>query len=53
MIKFPEISPNFTIDDIRAIRRYDYEVTKGLTTEEKCMYYNNKEFREQIRRKAG
>ncbi len=33
------ISPNFTIDDIRAIRTYNYEMTKDMTNEERDAYY--------------
>ena len=36
-----EISPNFTIDDIHKIREYNYEMTKHMTVEEKCKYYND------------
>jgi hypothetical protein len=34
------ISPNFTMDDIRAIRTYNYEMTKNMTSEERCAYYD-------------
>ncbi|MCL2140967.1 MAG: hypothetical protein FWH42_04815 [Dehalococcoidia bacterium] len=30
----PEISPNFTIDDIHKIREWNYERRKGMTPEE-------------------
>ena len=30
----PEISPNFTIEDIHKIREWNYERRKGMTTEE-------------------
>ena len=36
-----KISPNFTIDDIHKIREYNYEITKGMTTEELSAYYKN------------
>ena len=36
-----EISPNFTIDDIHKIREYHYEITKNMTTDEWCAYFNN------------
>lgn len=35
-----EISPDFTIEDIRKIRERNYEVTKHMPTEEKLLYYN-------------
>ena len=38
----PDISPNFTIDDIHKIREYNYEQTKNLSPKEQCDYYNNK-----------
>lgn len=38
MIK-PNISPNFTIDDIHKIREYNYEMTKNMTSEERTSYY--------------
>ena len=38
----PDISPNFTIDDIHKIREYNYEQTKNLSIKEQCDYYNNK-----------
>ena len=34
------ISPNFTIDDIRAIRTHNYEMTKNMTDEERDAYYD-------------
>ena len=36
------ISPNFTIDNIRAIRTYNYEMTKNMTDEERNRYYDRK-----------
>jgi|GEM_PF-1257007 len=33
-IPMPEISPNFTIEDIRKIREWHYEKRKGMTPEE-------------------
>ena len=30
----PDISPNFTVDDIRKIREWDYERCKDATVEE-------------------
>lgn len=35
-----EISPDFTVEDIRKIRERNYEATKHMTTEEKLLYYN-------------
>ncbi|MCL2063586.1 MAG: hypothetical protein FWG98_04350 [Candidatus Cloacimonetes bacterium] len=35
-----EISPNFTLEDIRKIRDYDYEMTKNMNNEEMIAYYN-------------
>jgi hypothetical protein len=35
-----DISPAFTIEDIHKIRERNYEVTKGMTIEEKLRYYN-------------
>ena len=47
-IKF-EISPNFTIDDIHKIREYNYWMSKDLSDDEKLRYYNDPEFKKQIR----
>jgi len=30
----PDISPDFTLDDIRKIRDYNYEMTKHMTLDE-------------------
>ena len=35
-----EISPDFTLEDIRKIRDYNYEITKNMTTQERIAYYN-------------
>jgi len=35
-IPMPEISPDFTIEDIHKIREWNYERQKGMTTEEIC-----------------
>ena len=35
-----EISPDFTLEDIRKIRDYDYEMTKNMTSQEQIDYYN-------------
>ena len=40
MVTKPDISPDFTIEDIHNIREYNYEATKNLTLEEKLAYYN-------------
>lgn len=42
MIEMPYISPKFTIDDIHRIREYNSEVTKNMTVEEKCEYFNSR-----------
>jgi hypothetical protein len=34
----PEISSDFTIEDIHKIREWHYEVYKGMTPEEICEY---------------
>ena len=38
----PQISPNFTIEDIHKIREYNYEMTKHMTTEELCDHINKR-----------
>ena len=38
----PEISKDFTIDDIHKIREYNYEETKNLTVAEQAAYYKTK-----------
>jgi len=42
----PNISPNFTVDDIHKIREYHYELTKNMTFEERAAFYHDgaKEF---------
>ena len=40
MIAKPDISPDFTIDDIYKIREYHYELTKDMTTQERINFYN-------------
>ena len=37
-----EISPDFTMDDIRKIRDYNYEMTKDMTFEERSAYYDER-----------
>jgi len=34
-----DLSPNFTLEDIRKIRDYNYEMTKDMTREERSAYY--------------
>jgi len=34
-----KISPDFTVEDIRKIRRYNYEVTKNMAVKERWAYY--------------
>ena len=38
----PEVSPDFTIEDIHRIREYNYEVTKNMSVNERRQYYNSK-----------
>ena len=35
-----EISPDFTLEDSRKIRDYNYEITKNMTSKEMIDYYN-------------
>jgi len=35
----PKLSPDFTMDDIRKIRDWSYEVLKDATVEERLAYY--------------
>jgi hypothetical protein len=49
----PVTSSNFTIDDIHAMRRYNYEVTKGLLQEERLRYYNDPAFRKEVRERLS
>ena len=35
----PDISPDFTIEDIHKIREYNYEMTKDMNFEERKAYY--------------
>ena len=37
-----EISPDFTIEDIHRIREKNYEITKGMTEQERRDYYNTR-----------
>ncbi|MBO4858739.1 MAG: hypothetical protein J5527_09505 [Treponema sp.] len=38
----PDISKDFTIDDIHKIREYNYEKTKELSVAERSTYYKTK-----------
>ncbi len=38
----PDLSPNFTIEDIHRLREYNYEVTKYMTDRERMDYYNKR-----------
>ena len=35
----PEISPNFTVDDIHKIREWHYKILKDATNEERIAFY--------------
>jgi len=37
-----DISPDFTLEDIRKIRDYHYEMTKNMTREERDAYYDER-----------
>ena len=37
-----ELSPNFTLEDIRKVRDYNYEMTKDMTREERSAYYKER-----------
>lgn len=38
----PDISPNFTVDDIHIIREFNWEQTKNLSEAERTSYYKKK-----------
>ena len=38
-IPMPELSPNFTVDDIHKIREWNYERMKDATVEERVAFY--------------
>ena len=40
MVTKPDISPDFTVEDIHKIREYHYELTKDMTPQEKMNFYN-------------
>jgi hypothetical protein len=46
----PNISPNFTVEDIHKIREYHYELTKNMSSEERMAFYRDgaKEFRKYL-----
>jgi len=47
----PNISPNFTIDDIHKIREYHYEITKNMSVKERAAFY--KEGADKIKQKIA
>jgi len=38
-MKKPDVSPNFTIEDIHKIREYHYELTKDMASEDRFEFY--------------
>jgi len=46
----PNISPNFTVEDIHKIREYHYELTKDMPFEERVAFYREgaKEFKKYL-----
>lgn len=42
MIEKPNISPDFTVDDIHKIREYHYELTKNMSWDEERAYYKKR-----------
>ena len=34
-----DISPDFTVEDIRKVREYHYELTKDMSTQERIEFY--------------
>ena len=44
----PNISPDFTVEDIHKVREYHYELTKNMTREQRRAFYGEgaKEFQE-------
>lgn len=38
----PDLSPNFTIEDIHKLREYNYYQTKDMTLQERIDYYNSR-----------
>ena len=41
-MKKPDLSPDFTIEDIHKLREYNYYQTKDMTPQERLDYYNNR-----------
>ena len=37
----PVLSPDFTIEDIRKLREYNYNVTRSMTSDQIIEYYNS------------
>ena len=37
----PDVSPDFTIEDIHKVREYHYETLKDATPEERAAYYGS------------
>lgn len=37
----PDISSNFTINDIHKIREYHYELTKNMSSKERAAFYKD------------
>ena len=37
----PNISPDFTVDDIHKIREYNYELTKNMSADERTSFYKD------------
>jgi hypothetical protein len=42
MMNKPDISPNFTVDDIHIIREFNWEQTNNLSEAERTSYYKKK-----------
>lgn len=38
----PDLSPDFTIEDIHKLREYNYYLTKDMKPQERLDYYNNR-----------
>lgn len=53
MVDKPVTSSKFTITDIHAMRRYNYEITKNLSQEERLKYYNDPAFRKEVRERMS
>ena len=46
----PELSPNFTIDDIHKIREWHYEILKDATVKERVEFYNSEGEKARVQR---